>query len=235
MLLHTEVSKYRQICIQHLHWSVFPFCIATHELTGICQGRDTYLCVCTENIIYYTFYALLVYARDNNLLSNSINTREKGKDDLLNESQEVDLEATAEKCKYMFMSHDQNVGQNNNIEQTQIIFTIWMWDTIFKNETHVLFLHHLSRKTIKFHIVAGRCHCCLVWHFTILLTLQCHSIPGERQNIIWTFYVSQMVLMLNMFKILWNLVSFPHTWHKNISKNFEIQTVKIICFHPIWR
>jgi hypothetical protein len=29
----------------------------------------------------------------------------------------------------MFMSHHQNVGQNNNIEWTQIIFTIWIWNT----------------------------------------------------------------------------------------------------------
>jgi hypothetical protein len=80
--------------------------------------------VCTENIIYYMLYTLLAYAQDKNLLSNSINTREKSTDDLLNESQRVDLETRAEKYKYMFMSHHQNVGKNNNIEQTQIIFTI---------------------------------------------------------------------------------------------------------------
>jgi hypothetical protein len=61
-------------------------------------------------------FALLVYAQDNNLLSNRVNTRERSTEGLLNERQEVDLEARAEKYKYMFMSHHQNVGQNNNIE-----------------------------------------------------------------------------------------------------------------------
>jgi hypothetical protein len=28
----------------------------------------------------------------------------------------------------MFMSHHQSAGQSNNIEWTQIIFTIWIWN-----------------------------------------------------------------------------------------------------------
>jgi hypothetical protein len=70
----------------------------------------------TENIVYYILYALLVYAQDINLLSESINTIQKSTAALLNESQEVDREAKAEKSEYMFMSHHQNVGQNNNME-----------------------------------------------------------------------------------------------------------------------
>jgi hypothetical protein len=61
-------------------------------------------------------HALVVYTQDNNLLSDSINTRKKSTHDLLNDIKEVDTKARAHKYKYMFMSHHQSAGQSNNIE-----------------------------------------------------------------------------------------------------------------------
>jgi hypothetical protein len=56
----------------------------------------------------------LVYA-DDDLLDDSINTIKENTDTLLEASRDVGLEISAEKRKYMIMSHHQNSGQNQNI------------------------------------------------------------------------------------------------------------------------
>jgi hypothetical protein len=61
-------------------------------------------------------HQLLVYADVINILGGSIHTIRKNTEALLIASKETGLEVNAEKTKYMFMSRDQNAGQNGNIQ-----------------------------------------------------------------------------------------------------------------------
>jgi hypothetical protein len=58
---------------------------------------------------------LLVYANDNNLLGDNMNTINIKTEALIDASKEVGTEANTEKTKYMSMSRHQSVGQNHNI------------------------------------------------------------------------------------------------------------------------
>jgi hypothetical protein len=58
----------------------------------------------------------LAYADDVNLLGDNIDTIMRNTESLIVASKEVGLEIKAEKTKYMFVSRDQNAGQNRNIE-----------------------------------------------------------------------------------------------------------------------
>jgi hypothetical protein len=67
-------------------------------------------------------HQLLAYADDVNLLGDDIDTINKNTQTLTDASKEVGLEVNVEKTKYMLVSHDQNAGQNQDIEiRKQII------------------------------------------------------------------------------------------------------------------
>jgi hypothetical protein len=57
---------------------------------------------------------LLVYADDINLLGDNIDTMKENTEALIDTCKEVGLKVNAEKTKYMFLSHHQNVGKNND-------------------------------------------------------------------------------------------------------------------------
>jgi hypothetical protein len=59
-------------------------------------------------------HQLLVYADDDNLLGDSVNTIIQNSETFLEASRDIGLEINAEKTKYMIMSH-LNSGQNQNI------------------------------------------------------------------------------------------------------------------------
>jgi sorting nexin-29 len=61
-------------------------------------------------------HQLLVYADDVNILGGSVHAIKKDTEALVVASKEYGLEVNAEKTKYMFMSCDQNAGQNHNIK-----------------------------------------------------------------------------------------------------------------------
>jgi hypothetical protein len=58
-------------------------------------------------------HQLLVYADDVNILDGSVHAIENNTEALVVASKEIGLEVNAEKTKYMVMSGDQNVGQQN--------------------------------------------------------------------------------------------------------------------------
>jgi hypothetical protein len=60
-------------------------------------------------------HQLVVYADDVNILGGSIHAI-KNTEALVVASKEIGLEVIAKKTKYMFMSHNQNAGQNHNIK-----------------------------------------------------------------------------------------------------------------------
>jgi hypothetical protein len=60
-------------------------------------------------------HQLLVYADDDNLFGDSINTIEEHNKTLLEARRDVGLEINAVKTKYMIMSRHQNLRQNQNI------------------------------------------------------------------------------------------------------------------------
>jgi hypothetical protein len=57
-------------------------------------------------------HRLLAYVDDENLLADNIDTINKNTETLIDASKEVGLEVNIEKTKYMFLSRDQNAGQN---------------------------------------------------------------------------------------------------------------------------
>jgi hypothetical protein len=61
-------------------------------------------------------HQFLVYADDVNVLGGSVHTTEKNADVSVVASKGTGLVANAEKTEYMFMSRDQNAGQNRNIK-----------------------------------------------------------------------------------------------------------------------
>jgi hypothetical protein len=60
-------------------------------------------------------HQLLVYADDNNLLGDSVNTIKENSETLLEAGRDVGIEINAEKTKYVNMSRYQNSGQNQNV------------------------------------------------------------------------------------------------------------------------
>jgi hypothetical protein len=67
-------------------------------------------------------HQLLVYADDMNLLGdNIVNTIKKSTQTLIDACKEVGLEVNTDKSKYMFLSRQQNAGQNYHI----IIGNVW--------------------------------------------------------------------------------------------------------------
>jgi hypothetical protein len=58
-------------------------------------------------------HQLLVYADDENLLGDLIDTVKKNKVTLIDDSKEVGLEINMDKTKYMLLSHHQSAVQIN--------------------------------------------------------------------------------------------------------------------------
>jgi hypothetical protein len=67
-------------------------------------------------------HQLMAYADDVNLLGDNIDTIKKSTEIVIHASKEIGLEINVEKAKYMFLSHQQNVGQNRDIEITNRSF-----------------------------------------------------------------------------------------------------------------
>jgi hypothetical protein len=61
-------------------------------------------------------HQLLAYADDVNLLGDNTDTIKKNTETLIDASKEVGLEINVEKTKHMFISGQQNVGQNLDIK-----------------------------------------------------------------------------------------------------------------------
>jgi hypothetical protein len=61
-------------------------------------------------------HQLLAYADDVNLLGDDIDTINRNKESLMDASKKVGLEVNVEKTKYMLVSHDRNVDQNQDIK-----------------------------------------------------------------------------------------------------------------------
>jgi hypothetical protein len=61
-------------------------------------------------------HQLLVYADDENLLSDNIGTIKRNTQPLIYAIKEVGLEVNTEKTKYMLKSRHQNAGQNHDMK-----------------------------------------------------------------------------------------------------------------------
>jgi hypothetical protein len=61
-------------------------------------------------------HRFVVYADDVNILGGSIQSKKKNAEDLVIASKEIGLEVHAERNKYIFMSRNQNAGQNHNMK-----------------------------------------------------------------------------------------------------------------------
>jgi hypothetical protein len=61
-------------------------------------------------------HQLLAYADDVNLLGDNIDPIKKSTETLIDASKEVGLEINVEKTKYMLLSRQQDVGQNQDIK-----------------------------------------------------------------------------------------------------------------------
>jgi hypothetical protein len=60
-------------------------------------------------------HLLLAYAVGVNVLGDNLDTTKKSTETLINASKEVGLEINIEKCKYMLLSREQNIGQNRDL------------------------------------------------------------------------------------------------------------------------
>jgi hypothetical protein len=67
-------------------------------------------------------HQLLVYADDDNLLGDSVNTIKENSETLVEAGKDIGLEINGEKTKYMIMSHHPNSGQNQNIRIANELF-----------------------------------------------------------------------------------------------------------------
>jgi len=64
----------------------------------------------------------LVYADDVNMLGGSVHTVKENAEALVVGSEEIGLEVSADKTKYMAMSRDQNAGRSHSIKTDNISF-----------------------------------------------------------------------------------------------------------------
>jgi hypothetical protein len=62
-------------------------------------------------------YKILAYANDVNLLGDNLDTINENTETLMDDSKEVGLEINVEKPKYIFISHHQNGGLNQDIKR----------------------------------------------------------------------------------------------------------------------
>jgi hypothetical protein len=61
-------------------------------------------------------HQLLIYADDENLLGENLDTIKKNKEKVIDASTKVSLKVNAEKSKYMLLSHYKNAGKNHDIK-----------------------------------------------------------------------------------------------------------------------
>jgi hypothetical protein len=71
-----------------------------------------------------------------NLLGDNIGAIKKNTGTLINASMEVGLELNVEKTKYMSLSHQQNVGQNQDIKIANTLFEKCVTVSIFGNDSN---------------------------------------------------------------------------------------------------
>jgi hypothetical protein len=81
---------------------------------------------------FNVIHQLLVCADDIHLQGDNVNTIKKNIDTLIDASEEVDLEVTADKIKYMLLSRYQNAGKNHSIKIAHPLkmchsSNIWEW------------------------------------------------------------------------------------------------------------
>jgi hypothetical protein len=79
-------------------------------------------------------HQLLAYADDVNLLGDNIDTINNNTQTLIDASKEVGLETNIEKTKYMFVSRDQNAGQNRDIKTRNRYLKVCHSSSIWEQE-----------------------------------------------------------------------------------------------------